>query len=244
MNNIIIIGASSGLGQRLATEFARRGWRVGVCARRLEPLRELYEAYPDNIVYSTLDVTTPDAAEQFNDLIAKSGGMDTLLYAAGCGWNNPSLEQEFDRRTVTTNVDGFTTIVHAAFRYFRDNGRKGHIAAITSVAATRGIGISATYSASKRYQVTLLEALDQLARQQKLPIRFTDIRPGFIDTALLDTKHHKYPMLMTVDYAAPRIMRAIIRGRRIATIDTRWAIVTALWRRLPRVLWRHISLKN
>lgn len=242
MKRILIVGASSGLGERIAADFASAGYSVGICARRDEPLKALRDRFPNNIVYETLDVTASDAVERFRRLIDLLGGLDTLLYAAGCGWNNPQLDPEFDMRTVRTNVDGFTAIVHDAFAYFRDNGLSGQIAAITSIAGTRGLSVSATYSASKRYQWNLIEALDQLARQQHLDIAITDIRPGFIDTPLLATATRRYPMLMTIDRVAPLIERAILRRRRIVTVDWRWRILGLLWRRIPRFIWRRIKL--
>ena len=250
MNNtpgkIIIVGASSGLGKAVAQTYARRGWIVGVCARREEALRELADAFPTNVHWVTLDVTSLDCEERLRELIDQVGGMDVILYAAGCGWNNPELKTQADMRTVQTNVDGFTRIVNAAFKWFAKNntpsGRRGSLCAITSIAGTKGIGISATYSASKRYQTTYLQALSQLANHQKVAITITDIRPGFINTALLDTTAHKYPMLMSVDYAAKRIVHAIDHRRKIAYIDWKWHVVVALWRCIPNFIWRHLKL--
>lgn len=243
MKKIVIIGASSGIGARVATDFARMGWRVGIAARREEQLKEIKDLYPDRIEYLAIDVTAEDAVERFYRLIELVDGMDYLLYAAGCGWRNPDLDEASDRRTIDVNVLGFTRIVNAAYKYYKDtaNLHRGHIAAITSVAGTKGIGISATYSASKRYQWTYLQAIDQLAHQQHVNVAITDIRPGFVDTPLLagDTN---YPMLMSIDYVAPRIERAMVRGRRIAVVDSRWAVVTALWRLVPDPLWRHLEL--
>ena len=68
----------------------------------------------------------------------------------------------------------------------------------------------------------------------------TDIRPGFVDTALI--VGHTYPLEMSLDYVAPRLERAMLAGRRVAVIDSRWAVVTALWRLVPACLWRHIEL--
>lgn len=236
---LIVVGASSGLGRRVAADFARLGWRVGVIARREEPLKELQAEYPGLVEYAVLDVAADDAVERFHELIDRLGGMDYLLYAAGCGWYNPELDDENDSRTVQTNVVGFTRIVTAAYKYYR-SGHSGHIAAITSVAGTKGMGVSATYSATKRYQWTYLQALDQLAHRQKVDVTITDIRPGFVDTPLLSHRH--YPMEMTVDYAAPRIELAMLRARRVAYIDARWGAVSILWNLLPDCLWRHISL--
>ncbi|MBD5220553.1 MAG: SDR family NAD(P)-dependent oxidoreductase [Bacteroidales bacterium] len=243
MKKIVIIGASSGIGARVATDFARMGWRVGIAARREDMLKEIKALYPDRIEYMAFDVTAPDAADRFYDLIELIDGMDYLLFAAGCGWQNPDLDSTKDTRTVETNVMGFTRIVTAAYKYFKEtaNNTPGHIAAITSVAGTKGIGVSAAYSASKRYQWTFLQALDQLAHQQHVNVKITDIRPGFVDTPLLDGSR-TYPMEMSIDYVAPRIEMAMLKDRRVAVIDSRWAVVTALWKLIPDVLWRHLAL--
>lgn len=231
------------MGMRVATDFARMGWRVGVAARSEEKLKEIKALYPERIEYMTIDVTAPDAVDRFNKLIELIDGMDYMLYSAGCGWNNPMLDEAFDTRTLEVNVLGFTKIVNAAYKYYKAtaNLHKGHIAAITSVAGTKGIGISATYSASKRYQWTYLQAIDQLAHVQHVNVAVTDIRPGFVDTPLLDGNKN-YPLEMSVDYIAPRLEKAIIQAPRVKVIDSRWAVVTALWKMIPDCLWRRINL--
>lgn len=244
MKKIIIIGASSGMGMRIATDFARAGWRVGIAARNEERLRAVKELFPERIEYSVIDVTAADAVKKFEDLIETLDGMDILLYAAGTGWYNPELNLGKDEATIGVNVTGFTKIINAAYRYFKAtaNVSKGRIAAITSVAGMKGLGVSAAYSASKRYQWTYLQALDQLAHSQHVNVSITDIRPGFVDTPLL-AGNHNYPMLMSVDYVAPRIEKAIMQRRRVATIDSRWAIVSGLWSAIPNCLWPHLQLK-
>lgn len=241
---IVVVGASSGLGRAAAMIFARIGWQVAVAARREERLREMCYEMPGHMTSMVIDVTAPDVTERFQELIDRNGGMDILLFAAGCGWNNPGLDDDRDRRTVDVNVVGFTAITEAAFRYFRDNGIAGQIAAITSIAGTKGIGVSATYSATKRYQWSMLQAYGQLSAIQRLGIAVTDIRPGFVDTDLLDTATRHYPMIMSVQKVAPRIVKAILRRRRVVVIDRRWAFVTALWRCIPAVIWRRLRIEG
>lgn len=242
MKKIIIVGASSGMGRRLATDFARLGWRVGISARREDYLRKIKEENPERIEYLAFDVAASDAADKLYELIELIDGMDYLVYAAGCGWRNPDLDMAVDEQTLAANVVGFTRIVNAAYKYYKQtaNVSPGHIACITSVAGQKGIGISATYSASKRYQWTYLQAIDQLAHQQHVNVKVTDIRPGFVDTALLAGR--RYPLEMSLDYIAPRLESAIMRAPRVKIIDSRWAVVTALWRMIPPCLWRHIEL--
>ena len=244
MKKIIIIGASSGMGMKIATDFARAGWRVGIAARNEERLRAVRDLFPDRIVYSTIDVTAQDAVKRFENLIEELDRMDILLYAAGTGWYNPELNLGKDEATIGVNVTGFTRIINAAYRYFKAtaNVSKGRIAAITSVAGVKGLGVSAAYAASKRYQWTYLQAIDQLAHSQHVNVSITDIRPGFVDTPLLEGNHN-YPMLMSVDYVAPRIEKAIMQRRRVATVDSRWAVVSGLWSLIPDMLWRHLEVK-
>ncbi len=65
MKKIIIIGASSGMGMRVATDFARLGWRVGIVARREDRLKEIKELYPDRVEYMAFDVAEKDAVDKF-----------------------------------------------------------------------------------------------------------------------------------------------------------------------------------
>lgn len=243
MKKIVIVGASSGLGLRMATDFARIGCRVAVAARRTEPLEEIKSLYPDRIAVQALDVTATDAVRRFYDLIELIDGMDILVYAAGVGFQDTELNDSKIRDIVDTNCTGFARILAAAYCYYRQtaNVRPGQIAAITSVAGTKGIGIAAAYSASKRFQRNYIDALEQLAYSQQVNVRFTDIRPGFIRTPFLDPEVN-YPMIMSVNKAAPMIEEAILRQRRIAWIDSRWAVVNGVWSLVPQALWRHISL--
>ncbi|MCI9607131.1 MAG: SDR family NAD(P)-dependent oxidoreductase [Muribaculaceae bacterium] len=244
MKKIIIVGASSGIGERIATDFARAGWRVGVAARRVERLNAIKELYPANVAVAEIDVTRQDAVKNFNGLIELTDGMDILLYAAGTGFYDPDLEDTRIDTTLSTNVTGFARIVAAAYRYFKATANRtpGQIAVITSVAGTKGIGVAAAYSASKQFQQRFINALEQLAYQQQVNVRFTDIRPGFVRTPLLDPEK-EYPMIMSIDQVAPLIETAILKRKRRATIDSRWAIVNGIWRLVPQCVWRHISLK-
>lgn len=244
MKKIIIIGASSGLGARIAADFAAAGWRVGVAARREKPLQKLREAYPANVVVKTIDVTAVDAVERFNELIRLTDGMDVMLYCAGVGFTDLQLDDARLVNTLAVNVTGFARLVSAAYRYFRDTAdgdTPGQIAAITSVAGVKALGISAAYSASKAFGIRYLNALEQLAFRQQVNVCFTDIRPGFVRTPLLDDSR-QYPMIMPVGYASRLIERAIVRRRRVAYIDWRWGVASNLWRLVPQRLWRHIAL--
>ncbi len=244
MKRIVIIGASSGIGRQVAIDFARMGWRVGIAARREEPLREIREEFPALVDYRLIDVTSDNAGEEVLKLAEQVGGMDVLLYSSGVGYLNPELDEDKDIRTVETNCVGFVRIINAAYGYFKVNsqrGKAGHIAAITSIAGTKGLGLAASYSASKRFGSTYLDALSQLAHQEGVNVTFGDIRPGFIATPLLSGQN-KFPMIMTLEHAVTGIERAILKRKRVAVIDWKWRMVTAAWRMIPMGIWRRMKL--
>ena len=129
-------------------------------------------------------------------------------------------------------------MVTAAFGYFRAHGG-GHLAVISSIAGTKGLGSAPAYSATERMQNTYIDALSQLAHMERLNIRFTDIRPGFVATPLLAGDGH-YPMLMQVGKVAARIMKVLKRQRRRVVIDRRYAVMVFFWKMIPEWLSRNI----
>jgi len=236
----VIVGASSGIGLEVAKLLLADGWHLGVAARREEPLLELKAKAPECVEVMTIDVTKPDAGERLQDLIQKLGCMDLYFHASGIGKQNRTLEEDIELRTMETNVLGFTRMIGTAYRYFAERGT-GHIAAITSIAGTKGLGSAPAYSASKALQATYMQSLEQQARQRGLNIHFTDIRPGFVDTALLNDSF-PYPMVMRPESVARDIVRSICKRRHVRVIDYRYRILTFFWRLIPRCIWRRMKL--
>lgn len=236
----IVVGASSGIGQEVAKLLLADGWHLGVAARREEPLLELKALAPDSVEVMTIDVTKPDAGERLQSLIKRLGGMDLYFHSSGIGKQNRTLEEDIELRTMETNAVGFARMIGTAFRYFAERG-EGHIAAITSIAGTKGLGPAPAYSATKALGANYLQALEQQAHQRGLNIRFTDIRPGFVDTALL-SGDFLYPMLMRPDKVARDIVKSIYHHRHICVIDWRYRILTFFWRLVPNWLWRRLKL--
>jgi short-subunit dehydrogenase len=138
-------------------------------------------------------------------------------------------------------VDHFVNYVRSSEEYNKKH--KAHIAVITSVAGTRGIGTAAAYSASKAMQSEYITALSQLCHMEHIPAKFTDIRPGFVKTAILNPEKH-YPMLISVERAAQHIYRALKRKRRVFIFDWRFKFVVAFWHLLPRFVWERLKVKN
>lgn len=236
MKKVVIMGASSGIGLHVAEALASRGVRIGIAARHTAPMEELKKKYPEFVEYASIDVTHKDAPAKLDKLIEAVGGMDIYFHVAGIGYENLGLDPEREVEIIKTNAGGFARMICAAYRYFRDNGIKGQIAGITSVAGTNGIGRLSAYSSSKKCAQTYLTAIEQLAHAEGADITFTDIRPGWINTPLL-VKGVKYPMEMSLEYAVPLIIKAIAKKKRVAYIDWRWGIYAGLWKRVPDAIW-------
>ena len=236
----IIVGASSGIGREVALLLLKEGWHIGVAARREEPLMGLKAIAPERVEVMTIDVTKADAGERLLTLAEQLGGMDLYFHASGIGKQNRMLTEDIELSTMATNAVGFTRMIGTAYRYFAERG-EGHIAAITSIAGTKGLGPAPAYSATKAMQSTYLQALEQQARQRGLNIKFTDIRPGFVATALLDDDF-PYPMLMKPQVVARDIVESIRRGRHVRVIDYRYRVLTFVWRLIPRWIWRRIKI--
>ncbi len=236
---IIIIGATSGMGYRIARLYQQKGWRVGIAGRRTDKLQELAALAPEQTFWQQIDITQADAEDGLFALAQQTDGMDVCLLCSGIGSLNLTLKPEIELNTVATNGEGFTRMVTAAYRYFAQHGG-GQLAVISSIAGVKGLGTAPAYSATKRFQNTYIDALEQLACMEKLPIRFTDIRPGFVQTALL--KDDKYPLTMDPDYAAQKIVKAIERKKRRAIIDWRYAILVFFWKLIPACIWKRLPI--
>lgn len=241
MKRIIIIGATSGIGLEVARCYLKDGWQVGVAGRREEELEKIRLSAPGQVCTQTIDVTREDAPFSLEQLITKMGGMDVFLLSSGIGKQNLSLQPDIELQTAATNVLGFIRMVNAAYHYFEQHG-KGHIAVISSIAGTKGLGSAPAYSATKRFQNTYIDALDQLAHMKKLNISFTDIRPGFVATPLL--KDDKYPLLMHTSQVASQIVKAISRRKRVAIIDWRYQFIVFFWKLIPGWLWVRLPVRN
>lgn len=231
---IIIMGASSGLGAELASIYVAAGHEVGCAARTVNKIGPC-------TARAEIDVNDPDAPSRLEELVGHLGGMDLYVHVSGIGYDNAALSPGREAEIATTNCAGFARMVSAAFNLMAASGRPGHIAAISSVAGTKGLRNMEAYCASKRFDWTYLEGLRQRAVTGRIPIAITDIRPGWTRTPLL-IEGHRYPLLMSPQRACRLIVKAIGRRRKIAYIDGRWRLLCAAWRLIPAPLWRHLPV--
>ena len=235
MKKAIIIGATSGIGKGLAKILADNNYKVGITGRRTELLNELKSQKPNSFCTRTFDITdTKIIVENLDALTTELGGLDLLIISSGTGDLNEKLEFEIEKRTIETNVTGFTCVANWAFNYF-ENQKAGHLVAISSVGGLRGSRIAPAYNATKAYQINYLEGLRQKATKLKSQIFVTDVRPGFVDTDM--AKGEGQFWVATVDKATQQIFDALKEKKKIAYITKRWKLIATILKRIPRQIY-------
>lgn len=226
----VIIGASSGIGLELAKVLSVRGYRLGLAARRLRLLVDYASSDPNVVSTKQLDLSQPDSAEIFAAMVEELGSADLVVISSGTGHLNPDLDWSPEEETIGTNVTGFARIACAAMKLFERQGR-GHLVGISSIAALRGAGEAPAYGASKAFMSRYLQGLHFRAKKSGLPIRVTDVRPGFVDTAMM--KADKPFWVASPRKAAEQIADAIAKEKRIVYVSRRWSLIGHLLRHLP-----------
>lgn len=209
----IITGASTGIGRALALVLARKGYDLGLIARRDDLLKELQEEilqkFPDRRVFTAaVDVTDEEKLAQiFETLVSQLGFLDLFVANAGVGGTTPGWKDcwEETKKIIDINFRGGVHSLELAKQVMLRQ-KRGHLVGISSIAAVRGLPQSSAYCASKAGLATYLEALRIDLKGKGIAV--TCIYPGFIDTPM--TKDHRYrPFLISSEESAEKIYRAI-----------------------------------
>jgi NAD(P)-dependent dehydrogenase (short-subunit alcohol dehydrogenase family) len=239
--SIFITGASSGIGEALAVEFARRAYDIAIAARRADRLDALASRLrglgATRVLTLTLDVTDFDAiAGALRHAVTEFGRLDILVVNAGVGYSLQAGKGKLDlvRRTLDTDLTGAIATIEHALPLLRAQGG-GQIVAITSIAGVRGMPFMGAYSAAKAGLHRYLQALRAEVRHE--PIVVTELAPGYIDTDMNRDVANR-PFVIPVTKGAAIMARMIERkvAHRYVPIWP-WTLVAPILRILPtRVL--------
>lgn len=214
--NILITGASSGLGEWMARRFAAQGRNLALCARRTERLLalkdELEAAHPGiTVLVKPLDVL--DAGQVFTvfrAFAAELGSLDRVIVNAGVGEGRRVGSGKFDINLRTAQVNFIAALAQceAAVEIFRQQQR-GHLVTISSMSAMRGLPKHLTvYAASKAGLAALTEGIR--AELLATPIKVSSIFPGYIRTELNEGAK-KLPFEVDVQTGSAALVKAIER---------------------------------
>jgi short-subunit dehydrogenase len=235
MKNAIIIGASSGIGYELAIQLAKKGYQLGLMARRQELLIELSDRLPGQHFVQVTDLMDADMARtQLAALIEKMGDVELIVVNSGVGTSEKILDWTIESEMIDVNVRGFTAMSMDAMNYFMQRGG-GHLVGVSSIAAHFSGGLSLTYNATKAFVSNYLNGMRSRASRSELPITITTVEPGFIDTPMLESK----PMgTVSVEKAVTQMVKAIMGKKNHVYITRRWVIIAILFYILPNWLIR------
>lgn len=237
MKTAIIIGATSGIGESLAKQMAVEGYRLGLTGRRIHKLVELQKSLPTDVHIAEMDVCLPNAQEICTALWDRLGVVDVFVYCSGTGYESGTLLWENEKETIGVNALGFAALANIAYHRFQ-RAESGHIVAISSVAANVASGFAPAYNASKAFVANYVKGLRAHAHQHSYAIVFTDVQPGFVDTAMAKSK--KKFWVASPRVAAIQILNAIKRKKALVYVTRRWRYIAWIFRLLPEPIARRM----
>lgn len=245
--NILITGASSGLGREMAIQFARKGRNLALCARRidrLESLKEELHAIDPNIhvLIKPLDVNIhEDVFTVFNEFQQELGQLDRIIVNAGMGKGASIGTGHFEanKQTAITNFVSALAQCEAAVNIFRGQN-SGHLVTISSISALRGFRRAlTTYAATKSAISTLSEGIR--IDLVNTPIKVSTIHPGFIRSEIND-QVEKVPFIVDTETGCKSIIKAIEKeGANSYVPSWPWSIVQLFIRIVPISLLAKVS---
>jgi NAD(P)-dependent dehydrogenase (short-subunit alcohol dehydrogenase family) len=235
--SIFITGASSGLGEALAIEFARRGYAIAIAARRVERIESLAARLQaagaaavlplplDVTDFPSIDAALERAAREFDRL-------DIVVVNAGVGFSLPVGRGRFEqmRQTIDTNLTAAIATIEFTLPRLRAQGG-GQIVAITSAAASRGMPFMGAYSAAKAGLHRYVQALRAEVLHE--PIVITELAPGYIDTDM-NRGAKSRPFVIPLERGGAILARMIERrvGHRYVPMWP-WTLLAPLVKLLP-----------
>lgn len=241
---VLLTGASSGIGRALAVELGKRGARIGLTARRADELlkaEEEIERAGGHALALAADVRNPEDMNRVAERVReKWGRIDVLIANAGMSTTTAGthLNAAEASDVISVNVLGVVNCVAAVLPNMLAQ-KSGHLVAISSLAAYRGLPKSGAYSASKAAVSTLFESLRVDLRKSSIAV--TVIHPGFIRTPMTANRKKKLPFLLEVDDAACRIIRAIERRARTYAFPWQLAGLVRLLKHVPNAIYDRLA---
>ena len=237
--NVFITGASSGIGEALATVYAARGATLGLFARRDTELARVQAALAPASVYTYAGDVRDEAAlaAAARDFIARTGVPDVVIASAGVSRGTLTSHAEdlpVFRAIFETNVFGMVATFQPFIATMRE-AQRGVLAGIASIAGFRGLPGAGAYSASKAAAIAYLESLRVELRGSGVAV--VTICPGFIATPMTAENPYRMPFLMAADVAARKIATAIDGRKKFYVLPWQMGVLGRLLKTSPRSLY-------
>lgn len=232
---ILITGASSGLGEELARQYAKKENSLILLARREEKLKSLQEElsqYSQNVEIIVADVTEFEALQKKIDTV---GFVDMVILNAGISVGHSEELTSFKdfKKIYDVNVLANHAILEILLPKFKEQ-KSGKIVFISSLASLISMPTSKAYSSSKRAINAYAEGLRY--KYNKYGIKVITILPGFIKSEMTDKNKFNMPFLLSTQDGVARIMKAIEKEKRIYAFPLRFYLIISTLNLLPRFL--------
>lgn len=229
---MIIIGATSGIGESLARQAVKKEYKVGGTGRRIERLEQLKEELGEHFHFREMDVVQKmKASSQLLSLIDEMGGMDIIVLNAGISNYPASSVITMEQEIIDVNVSGFVQLFGEAFQYFKHQGQ-GQIVGVSSIAGLFGSSRAAPYSASKAFISTYMQAYRQRSNKAGHNITITDVKPGFVKSEMTEGKRGMFWVAET-DKAVKQMLTDIEKKKSYSYVTRRWRYVAWLIKLTP-----------
>ncbi len=216
--NILITGASSGIGKELAKQFSKFSCTLHLVARRLYILTELKKDIETNnnriFIYKGDISDKQDVVSTFKQISSTADKIDLAILNAGVSHRSDIIRFDSDKakNIFDTNVMGIIYCVEQLLPQMIKN-KAGLIVGVSSLADSRGFSKSSVYCASKAAATRFLEGLR--IELYEFGIKVLTVKPGFVKTAMTDKNNFKMPFLMDVNKAAKIIIEGIEKEKKI-----------------------------
>lgn len=239
---VLIVGASSGMGEELARQLAREGSQVALVARREEELQRIADVLNTPAGTTLARIYPHDVREYecvpalFQQIARDMGGLDMVIYAAGVMPRIAEDEYDFakDRLNVEINLLGAIAWLNEAAQRFA-RAKAGVIVGISSVAGDRGRKGYPVYAASKAALNTYLESLRNRVGREGVAV--VTVKPGPVDTPMTQGMD-KLPLMIPVEKAAAAILKAARRRAHTVYVPGIWRGILFVIRHVPSFLFQ------
>lgn len=218
--NILITGATSGLGSALAEVYAEAGNILFLTGRNQEKLNHITKICQDKqaqVISKTIDIKDGKTVKDWINQIGQEFHLDLVIANAGisAGTSSGSESENQIKEIFSTNIDGVLNTINPAIGVMEKQKikikYKGQIAIISSLAGFRGLPSSPAYSASKACVRVYGEALR--GSLVSLGIAVNVVCPGYIKTPMTDVNDFPMPFLMSAREAAEIIKKSLAQNK-------------------------------
>lgn len=240
----LIIGSTSGMAEAVARAWALKGDQIILVARSAAKLEvqksDLVLRGAKSVDVHALDLADETAHQSLVDKIFSTAKVDTVLMAQGVMYTQDDCEQSFKKSMETVNINYLSvmSLCNKMITKFEAQGQ-GLIAVISSVAGDRGRQTNFIYGASKAAVQCYLSGLR--GRLFKSKVQVTDIRPGFVSTALTATMKQG-PLFVPAEVAAESIVKAIESKKSVAYVPWFWCWIMLVIRCIPEFIFKRLKI--